>query len=90
METRRVVLRGGVQGVNCRWAVRRLAEGLGVKGTVRNAADDSVEVVAQANTKTLDEFEKGLKALPFPVRVGSLESEKIKLRQEFDSFDIVY
>jgi len=45
MVTRRVVVRGRVQGVGFRWAARREAQARGVGGWVRNADDGSVEAL---------------------------------------------
>ncbi|MCA9737620.1 MAG: acylphosphatase, partial [Gemmatimonadetes bacterium] len=47
-EVRGYRITGVVQGVGFRWFTQRSACALGVKGTVRNAEDGSVEVVAVA------------------------------------------
>jgi len=39
-----IVLEGRVQGVGFRWWARREANGLGLRGTIRNRSDGSVEV----------------------------------------------
>jgi len=39
-----IVLEGRVQGVGFRWWARREANSLGLRGTVRNRSDGSVEV----------------------------------------------
>lgn len=47
MIRRTVTFRGTVQGVGFRWTALRLAGGCAVTGTVRNAFDGSVELVAE-------------------------------------------
>ena len=42
---RRVLIEGRVQGVGFRWWTRHAAEGLGLRGWVRNRRDCSVEAV---------------------------------------------
>lgn len=44
MRAENVVVTGLVQGVGFRWAARRAAERIGVRGWVRNRADGSVEL----------------------------------------------
>jgi acylphosphatase len=53
---RRVVVHGQVQGVGFRWACRREAERLGVRGWVRNRADGTVEAVAEGEPDAVEGF----------------------------------
>lgn len=50
------MVRGRVQGVSFRWTCRDVAERLGLAGWVRNAADGSVEVVAEGTERALAEL----------------------------------
>lgn len=50
----RIVVRGDVQGVGYRASCRRVAEQLGVAGTVRNLPDGSVEVIAEGDAAAVD------------------------------------
>jgi acylphosphatase len=49
-------IRGSVQGVGFRWWTRRTAIDMGVRGTVRNCPDGSVEVRAAADAEVLEAF----------------------------------
>lgn len=52
----RVVVSGRVQGVFYRDSCRAAAERIGVRGSVRNLADGSVEVVAEGPRDKVGEF----------------------------------
>ena len=75
-----VIVKGRVQGVGFRYWTRSLAKSLNVKGRVRNLADYSVEIIAEADTDTLGEFVYALKHEHPYARVESLNSEEIRLR----------
>ena len=51
---------GFVQGVGFRWTTLRLARTLGIRGTVRNRTDGTVEVEARASAEALDRFREVL------------------------------
>ena len=55
---RKLQISGKVQGVGFRYATLHKASELGVTGTVRNLADGRVEIVAQAEESTMNEFER--------------------------------
>ncbi|MDD0823778.1 acylphosphatase [Mannheimia sp. AT1] len=60
METRLFSVYGRVQGVAFRFFTLQEARKLGIKGYARNRDDNSVEVVATADSETLAQFEKWL------------------------------
>lgn len=64
---------GRVQGVGFRWWTRGQALRLGIDGSVRNAADGSVEVVARGDQDTLAEFRRLLTIGPPGADVTRLE-----------------
>ena len=66
---------GRVQGVGFRWWTRQTATELGLRGTVRNARDGSVEVEAQGTAGALAAFEERLGRGPAAARVRSVERE---------------
>ena len=54
---RKIVVRGKVQAVGFRAATRRKAMELGIRGSVRNLDDGSVEILASATDKEFKVFE---------------------------------
>jgi acylphosphatase len=53
MAEKRYLIRGRVQGVGFRWWARSRARELGITGSVRNADDGSVEVLARGSPEQL-------------------------------------
>lgn len=72
-ERRAYRISGRVQGVGFRWFTRHAAEELGIAGTVRNDPDGTVEVVAIADSATLDDFETRLRSGPALASVDLLD-----------------
>ncbi len=70
---RAVRVMGRVQGVGFRWWARQTAEEIGVRGTVRNAVDGSVEVAFAGSADAVARFEEALRAGPPYARVDYLE-----------------
>ena len=54
MMTRRLGIRGTVQGIGYRYAMRQEAVRLGVAGWVRNRADGSVEALVQGKAQAVE------------------------------------
>ena len=67
-------VRGRVQGVGFRWWTRRRASDLGLRGTVRNRPDGSVEVHAAGEPDTLEAFAAELDVGPLGARVEGVDS----------------
>ena len=66
-------VRGRVQGVGFRWWARRRAADLGLRGTVRNRPDGTVEVHAAGELETLEAFAAELEVGPRSARVAGVE-----------------
>ena len=64
---------GRVQGVGFRWWTRRLAQGLGLRGDVRNRRDGSVEVQAAGEAAALTALETSLWMGPPGSRVDAVK-----------------
>ncbi len=67
-------VRGRVQGVGFRWWTRRTAQGLGVRGLVRNMPDGSVEVHAVGPADALARLEEALRRGPPAARVERIDA----------------
>jgi acylphosphatase len=53
-----LIVHGFVQGVGYRYFVKRTAQKHGIRGMVRNMADGSVAILAEADSRVLADFEK--------------------------------
>ncbi len=82
-------VRGRVQGVGFRWWTRLQARNLGVDGTVRNAADGSVEVQARGEAAALDELRRRLSSGPPGAHVDAVEPIEVDLPAEGEGFQIL-
>ena len=67
--TRRLVIRGEVQGVWFRESMRLEAERLGVTGWVANRADGSVEAIVQGTRQKVEEMTRWARRGPEQARV---------------------
>jgi acylphosphatase len=74
MPARRFVVRGVVQGVGFRHALRHEALRLGLAGWVRNRVDGSVEAVAVGSDHALDALQRWSQRGPVAARVQAVEA----------------
>ncbi len=80
---------GVVQGVGFRYWTQRHARRLGITGRVRNGADGrSVEVVAEGDSRAIDELLTLLRRGPPGSVVERMEARRETARGEFDAFAI--
>lgn len=77
MPARRFVIRGVVQGVGFRHALRREAQRLALSGWVRNRADGSVEAVACGDVPALDTLQRWAHHGPPASRVDAVEASAL-------------
>lgn len=66
-------LTGRVQGVGFRWWTRKNAQSLGLRGTVRNRRDGSVEIHAEGPEEAMSDFARRLDSGPGAARVEEIE-----------------
>ena len=86
---RKIVVRGKVQAVGFRAATRRKAMELGIRGSVRNLDDGSVEILASATDKEFKVFENWCRKGPSHARVDRLEISELD-QTGFTDFSIDY
>jgi acylphosphatase len=73
MNARRLVIRGRVQGVGFRYAMRDAASARGVTGWVRNRRDGSVEAQVQGEPGALEAIIAWCRDGPPAARVSAVE-----------------
>jgi acylphosphatase len=90
-ETRRLTARitGVVQGVGFRYWTARKADELGLKGTVRNSTDGSVELVVEGEVSDVSDFTDWLHSSRAPGQVADVDFQVSKATGEFDDFRII-
>ena len=81
---------GYVQGVGFRWYVQRLAERINVYGFVRNLRDGRVEVVAQGNNESVEQFTQELKEGSFKDNLEEIKKSEEKYQEEYSDFTIKF
>ncbi len=84
---RRLRIRGQVQGVNLREAMRQRADQLKVTGWVRNRLDGSVEAVVQGEAFAIDSIVEWARQGPTTGRVDSVDVESAESEGDFQIFD---
>jgi len=86
----RILISGEVQGVFFRSNTRDFANGLGLKGWVRNLTDGRVEVVAEGEREKVEQLIEFCRKGPPGANVENLEIEWEEIKNEFEGFDIRY
>ncbi len=69
---RRFLIEGEVQGVGYRYFALRAAARHDILGTVRNLSDGSVEVIAEGDRDSMDDFKNELATGPIQSHISSL------------------
>ena len=89
-DCKRVHLRvnGLVQGVFFRQTAKEEAQGLGLRGWVRNRRDGDVEAVVEGPNAAVDEFVDWCREGPPHARVASVQVEESPATGEFLTFRI--
>jgi acylphosphatase len=88
MKTVRIKIEGNVQGVFYRQSAQEKALALGIKGTVKNCDDDSVEIVATGPKEQLDKLIQWCWEGPPRAVVTNVTTQELPL-QQFSYFSIV-
>ena len=88
MQTIRVKIEGQVQGVFFRQSTQEKATELGIKGTVKNCHDDSVEIIATGSKDQLDKLVAWCWEGPPRAVVKNVIAQDLSL-QQFYNFSII-
>ena len=83
--TRRLVIRGRVQGVFFRESMREEAARLGLTGWVRNTRDGTVEAVVQGSADAVESITRWAHHGPEDARVQSVEASAAE--GDFSAFE---
>jgi len=86
----KVVIKGHVQGVFYRVHTKNAADGLGIKGYVRNLANGSVEAVFEGDQPAVDQMIDWCHKGPAISRVDHVQTQEIKPLTNFKIFEIRY
>lgn len=82
------IVHGRVQGVFFRVTTQNYAQELGIRGTVKNKRDGTVEIFAQGTKKELDRLVKLLESDSGPGDVDFIATEFMKPIRTFTGFRI--
>jgi len=85
---KRYKIHGRVQGVGFRHSTLRTAVSLGIKGYVRNLYDGTVEVLAEGNENSMNQFVNYLKTGPRMARVKRVELIEQNAENKYGDFHI--
>lgn len=86
---REITVKGKVQGVFFRATARSVAVKLGLKGTVKNLPDGSVQIVAAGQEAAMEEFIDWCRVGPIGASVTSLDIEE-GTPQHYEGFEILH
>jgi len=89
MKRVRILISGLVQGVGFRYYVINRARKLKVKGFVKNLDDGRVEVVAEGDSRRLEELEKLLRKGSYGSKVEDVKIFTEQYKNEFKDFDVI-
>lgn len=88
MRNYKIKVKGDVQGVGYRYAAYQKANILGLKGTVKNLEDGSVEINAKGKDDSLDSFVKWCHQGPDTANVQDVNARETEEIEAFE-FKIV-
>ena len=80
---------GRVQGVLFRKNVKEFADKIGIKGSVRNCADGSVEIIAQGSEDKIKKLYHWIKSNPGFSKIDEIAAEDLKTNVNYEDFEIL-
>jgi acylphosphatase len=87
-ETLHIIVKGRVQGVYFRANTQKQASKLNLKGLVRNLPDNSVEIIAQGDSTTLEQLIAWCHKGPLLAKVSEVIVNPHNQQCEFSGFEI--
>ena len=84
----KILVCGRVQGVYFRMFTQNKAKHLGIKGCARNLPDGRVEIIAEADTGSIEKLIKWCHKGPATARVDQVEITELEPDEVFTSFEI--
>ena len=85
-----VLIKGKVQGVFFRQALKVIAKKNNVSGWVRNLKDKRVEAVLEGDSKSINSVIEWVHIGPANSRVDDIEVSNEEFKNEFSTFDVLY
>jgi acylphosphatase len=85
-----IYVSGLVQGIYFRHNTMIQAEGLGLKGWVRNLSDGRVEIVCEGKDEFVDKLATWCSVGPRGAYIKGLEIQHEEFINEFNKFQIIY
>ncbi len=89
-ELRHLRIHGKVQGVGYRFFATRVARRLGLKGSIQNMRDGSVEATVEGEKEKIDEWIEELKEGPRYAEVTHIDQETKEFTGRLGDFDVKF
>jgi acylphosphatase len=82
----KIVVAGRVQGVYFRYFTQNKAQELGIVGSVRNLDSGHVEIIAEADNTSLEQFIRWCHKGPVTARVDAVDINEIEQDEPLSEF----
>ena len=89
-ELRILKIHGKVQGVGYRFFATRVARRLGLKGSISNERDGTVNALVEGEKKAIDEWIEELKEGPRYAEVTKIDQETKEYTGKLPDFDVKF
>ena len=85
----KIQIQGYVQGVGFRYATRKIADQLGIKGFVRNMPDGSVYIEAEGTEKGVEDFIGWCRVGPSHAEIRSVSVQEGEMKN-YKRFEVTF
>jgi acylphosphatase len=90
MKRLKIIVEGRVQGVGFRWFAKETAKRYELTGSVKNKMDGTVEIHAQGEEKSLENFKKKIEQGPNTfAKVENVRLAEEPLQEEETDFEVI-